>query len=75
MAIKEFFDGLPAERAKELARLKEGFDAAKKKLRMGKSCIHFQTVEDLALDVIGEIVAAVPLATWVEIAKASRKRR
>jgi len=60
--------------AKLLARLKEGFQAADKKLRMGKACIHFQSADELALDVIGEIVAAVPPARWVEIARAASKR-
>lgn len=32
-----------------------------KKLDMGKSCIRFKTVDDLALDVIGEAVRRVPL--------------
>ena len=30
--------------------------------------------DDLALEVIGEIVAAVPLTRWVEIARAARRR-
>jgi hypothetical protein len=41
---------------------------------MGKACIHFQRADDLALDVIGDIVAAVPVEKWVELAKAARRR-
>ena len=32
-----------------------------KKLDMGKSCIRFKRVEDLALDVVGEAIARVPV--------------
>jgi hypothetical protein len=54
-------------------RLKEGFAAAGKKLNMGKSCIRFRTADDLALDVIGELVASMPMKRWIEVAKESRR--
>lgn len=57
-----------------LQRLKDGFDAAGKKLDMGKSCIRFKRADDLDLDTIGQLVAAIPADRWVEIAKAARKR-
>jgi len=41
---------------------------------MGKACIRFKKADDLALDVIGEVVAAVPLATYVAMAKAVWRR-
>jgi len=56
------------------AQLAAGFKAAGKKLDMGKACIRFQAADDLALDVVGDIVASVPLDKWVEIAKAARRR-
>ena len=55
-------------------RLDDGFRAAGKKLNRGRACIRFATADDLALDVIGEIVEAIPLDRWVEIAKASRRQ-
>lgn len=55
-------------------RLKDRFEAAGKKLDMGKACIHFRTADDLALDVIGEIVASTSLDRWVQIAQAARRR-
>jgi hypothetical protein len=55
-------------------RLTEGFRAAGKKLDMGKACIHFQKADDLPLDVIGEIVATIPVDRWVQIAQAARRR-
>ncbi len=56
------------------ARLVAGFKAAGKKLDMGKSCIHFSRAEDLPLETIGEIVAALPVDRWVAIAEAARRR-
>ena len=56
-------------------RLRDGFAAAGKKLDMGKSCIRFKSAEDLDLTVIGEIIAAVPVDKWVEIARAARSGR
>jgi hypothetical protein len=55
-------------------RLREGFKVAGKKLDMGKSCIHFKRAADLPLDVIGALVAAVPLDRWVAMAKTARRR-
>lgn len=55
-------------------RLKDGFRAAGKKLDMGKACIHFSRADDLALDVIGEIVEAIPVDRWVQIAQSVRRR-
>ena len=54
------------------ARLKTGFRKAGKKLNMGKSCIRFTRADDLALDVIGAVVASVPIDRYVAIAKAAR---
>ena len=59
----------------QLATLKAGFTAAGKKLDMGKACIHFQTADDLPLDLIGELVGAIPMAKWIAIAKGARRRR
>jgi uncharacterized protein DUF1801 len=55
-------------------RLREGFARQGKKLDMGKSCIHFQRAEDLPLDVIGDIIASIPVDRWVSIYEASRRR-
>ena len=60
--------------AELLAKLKRGFAAAGKKLDIGKACIHFRTADDLALEVIGDIIARMPLSRWVEIAKSVRRK-
>ena len=58
----------------QVQQLKDGFRAAGKKLDMGKACIHFKTAEDLPLDVIGAVVASMPLDRWVGIAQKARRR-
>ena len=49
-----------------------------KKLDMGKSCIRFKKLEDLALDVIGEAVRRSPVRLYIEqyesVIKTMRKR-
>lgn len=46
-----------------------------KKLDMGKCCIRFKKVEDLALDVIGEAVRRVPAERFIEQYEAARAGR
>lgn len=55
-------------------KLREGFAKAGKKLDMGKSCIRFQSADDLPLDVIGELIASMPVDTWIAIFESSRKK-
>jgi hypothetical protein len=55
-------------------QLRDGFKAAGKTLDMGKSCITFRSADDLALDVIGDIVAAIPVEKWIGIAKEARSK-
>ena len=56
-------------------KLEAGFKAAGKKLDMGKACVRFRKLEDLPLDVIGEVVGAVPMKTYVEVAKKAHAGR
>ena len=53
--------------------LRTGFAKAGKKLDIGKSCIRFKSVDDLALDVIGQAVAAVPPDAFIARYVAARK--
>jgi hypothetical protein len=55
-------------------RIRKGFDKAGKRLDMGRSCIRFRTADDLALDVIGEVVAATPMQRWIEIGRKTQGR-
>ena len=52
-----------------------------KKLEMGKVCIRFKRVEELALDVVAELIRRLPVKKWVayyaatRAAEAARKAR
>jgi len=50
----------------EAARFRKAWTRTGKKLDMGKSCIRFKKIEDLALDVIGETIARVPAKRYIE---------
>ena len=54
-------------------QLRDAFTASGKKLDKGKSCIRFKRADDLPLEAIGDIVAAVPMDRWIEIAKSVRR--
>jgi hypothetical protein len=44
----------------------KAWKATGKKLHMGGCCIHFKTLEDAALDVIGEAIRRMPAKTYVD---------
>ncbi len=46
--------------------LREAWAKAGKKLDMGKSCIRFKRVDDLALDVLGEAIRRAPAKAFIE---------
>jgi hypothetical protein len=43
-----------------------------KKLDVGKSCIRFKKVEDLALDVLGEAIRRMPAKKYIELYEKAR---
>jgi Domain of unknown function (DU1801) len=49
--------------------------SGKKKLDMGKSCIRFKKVDDLALDVIGEAIRRRPAKAYIEAYESVRRNR
>jgi hypothetical protein len=53
-------------------RLKSSFADAGKKLDMGKSCIRFKRAEDLALDAIGDAIAATTPDEFIKIYEEAR---
>ena len=57
-----------------LKQLTADFERAGKKLDIGKACIHFRRADDLALDAIGRVLAAMPVDKWIGIAEAARRR-
>lgn len=52
-----------------LQKMKAGFEAAGKKLKMGKACVRFKKAEDLALDAVGEVIRTMPMDRWIAFAK------
>src|SRR4029077_20838100 len=44
---------------------KQAWSKSGKKLDMGKSCVRFKKLEDLALDVIGEAIERVPASKYI----------
>ena len=57
-----------------LETLKKAFADAGLKLNMGKSCLRFKKLDNMPLDVIGEIIASTPPADFIAFYEASRKR-
>jgi hypothetical protein len=55
-------------------RLAEAYEAAGKKLNMGKSCIRFKKAGDLAEDALAEALASVPPERFIAEYEASRAR-
>src|SRR5205823_1228790 len=43
----------------------QAYKASGKKLDMGKSCVRFKKLEDLPLDVIGEVIGRVPVKKYI----------
>lgn len=61
--------------AAQLNWFREAWARSGKKLDMGKACIRFKRVEDLALDVIGEVIRRVPARAYIAAIEASLARR
>jgi len=54
--------------------LRDAFKKAGKKLDMGKSCLRFKSADQLPLDAIGRIIAAVPPDKYIAAYERSRGR-
>lgn len=52
--------------------LRERWATTGKKLDMGKSCLRFKTLDDLALDVVGEVIARTPVDAFLAAYERSR---
>lgn len=53
--------------------LEDAFKQSGKKMDMGKSCLHFQAANDLPLDAIGRLIAAISSEKWLEMYQKSRE--
>jgi len=58
-----------------MGRLTAAYKAIGKKLDMGKSCLRFDKLEDLPLDVIGDIVAATSVERRIAAAEAAKRKK
>ena len=56
------------------AWFRERYLATGKRLDMEKSCVRFRKLDDLPLELVGEAIARTPIAEFVEIYKAVRRR-
>ena len=59
---------------------RKAFKAAGKKLDMGKACVRFRKIDDLALEVIGQVIARTPVQKYISrvqevLNRASTKRK
>lgn len=54
---------------------RERYQATGKKMNMGKSCVRFRKLENLPLDLVGEVIAMTPLAEFLELYGKSRSGR
>ncbi len=52
----------------------EGFRDAGKKLDMGKACVRFKKLDDLPLDLIGDVIARTPVSEYIAGYEASRAK-
>ena len=53
----------------------ELYAASGKKPHMGKSCVHFRTMEEVPTGVIGKAIAKVPVKTFIEIYERAQRGR
>lgn len=56
-------------------KLAAAYKTAGKKLDLGKACLRFKTLEELPLDVIGDIVASTPVERRIELSEAARQKK
>jgi hypothetical protein len=57
----------------QYAWLKDQFKKAGKKFDMGKSCLHFKSMDDIVPEAVGKVIASVTPDRYVEIYLESRK--
>ena len=57
---------------KRMKWMADEFKKRGKKLDMGKSCVRFKSLDDLPLDVVGEVIASMSMDRYIAIYKASR---
>lgn len=66
-------DGAAVE-TEETAWFREAWAATGRKLNMGKSCVRFKRLDDVAVDVLGEAIRRLPVDEYVRRYEAVRPR-
>ena len=61
--------------SKEKAFLREEFQKRGKKLDMGQGCLRFRTLDDLPLDVIGEVIQRTPAKALMAMHEAAHGQK
>ena len=59
---------------KERKKLVDGFKKHGKKLDMGKSCLRFKSLDDIPLDVVGDVIASTPMDAYIEMYRRTRAK-
>jgi uncharacterized protein DUF1801 len=54
---------------------KQAWAKTGKKLDIGKACVRFKKLDDLALDVVGETIKRMPVKKWIECCESVVKER
>jgi len=54
---------------------REAWEATGKKLNMGKCCVRFKKLEDVPLEVVGQLIARVSVANYIARVEASLQER
>jgi hypothetical protein len=57
------------------AGLRTAFKKAGKRFDMGKSCLHFQTMDDLVPDAVGKVIASTTPEEYIKKYEKSTRRR
>ena len=52
---------------------RERYLATGKRLDMGKSCVRFRKLDDLPLELVGEVIGRTPIEEFVEVYRRSRE--
>ena len=58
-----------------MTKLKAAYRAAGRKLDMGKSCLRFKELEELPLDIVGELVASTSVEQRIAASEQARAAR
>jgi hypothetical protein len=56
------------------SKLRESFKKAGKRLDIGKSCVRFRKLEDIPLDVIGDLIAVISPEQMIAMYEETRKK-